>query len=309
MRSSPLRVGVILNEAAGTTESHGAQSWRERLEARFAEHNIVASFHVVPASELRATAQRVLQAGMGDQVDAVVVGGGDGTIRTVAGVMAGSDIPVGIIPLGTRNHFARDLALPSTPEDAIAVIAAGTIRRVDVGEVNGQIFINNSSIGLYPYIVLARERKRPGAWLPKWAAMILAVPEVIRYLPIFRLAVQVEGEIRPCRSPIVFVGNNEYQLTLPTPGIRESLDRGELWIYVANAEGWPMLAWRALQAILGIGGRGKDVCTFKGTTAEITARRHHVLVACDGEVERMRPPLRYHCRAGALRVFAPPREP
>lgn len=305
MNSPPLRLAVILNETAGTAEPLGPQSWRERLSARFTEHDVVASCEVVSGADLHAAAQRALDAAKLGELDGVVIGGGDGSIRTVASLLAGTDVPLGIIPLGTRNHFARDLGLPLAPEEAVAVIAAAVTRKVDVAEVNGQIFINNSSIGLYPYLVLARERKRPGTWLPKWLAMILALPEVVRYLPIFRLTIRLEGVVRQCRSPIAFIGNNEYQLALPTPGRRERLDRGELWVYVANAEGWLAIAWSALRAILGFGAREKGIDTFKGPAAEILSRRHHVLVACDGEVERLRTPLRYRSRPEALRVFAP----
>jgi diacylglycerol kinase family enzyme len=305
MTSSPLRVSVILNEGAGTAQSQGTQSWRDRLVDSFAAHGVAASFDVLSGSALPAAAERAFQAARRGELDAIVVGGGDGSIRTVAGVVAGSDVPLGIIPLGTANHFARDLGLPLAPEEAVAVIAAANTRQVDVGMVNGEIFINNSSIGFYPYLVLARERKRPGSWLPKRAAMILALPQVIRFFPIFRLTVRVEGEVQPCRSPVVFIGNNEYQITLPATGTRQRLDRGELWICVANVGTWTALAWRACQAVLGIPIRGNDLRAFKGAAAEITSARHHVLVACDGEVKDMRPPLSYHNRPGALCVFAP----
>ena len=81
------------------------------------------------------------------ELDAVVVGGGDGSIRTVASVLVGTDVPLGIIPLGTLNHFAKDLRIPLIADRAVAVLASGKRRYVDVGEVNGEIFINNSSIG------------------------------------------------------------------------------------------------------------------------------------------------------------------
>src|ERR1700730_2858143 len=106
------------------------------------------------SAELCSAAKRVRQRVVAGELDAVVVGGGDGRIRTVASVLAGSDVPLGIIPLGTLNHFARDLRIPVFADRAIAVIASGEKRYVDVGEINGKIFINNSSIGIYPYLFL-----------------------------------------------------------------------------------------------------------------------------------------------------------
>ena len=88
------------------------------------------------------------------EIDAIVVGGGDGSVRTVAGVLADTGVPLGVLPLGTLNHFAKDLGIPLKVEQAAAAIAAGHTRNVDIAEVNGKTFINNSSIGIYPYMQL-----------------------------------------------------------------------------------------------------------------------------------------------------------
>jgi diacylglycerol kinase family enzyme len=99
---------------------------------------------------LQAAAERAVQRVREQELDALVVGGGDGSIRTVAHVLAGTGVPLGILPLGTLNHFARDLGIPTDLKETVALIAAGKTRSIDVGEVNGETFINNSSIGLYP---------------------------------------------------------------------------------------------------------------------------------------------------------------
>src|SRR6185437_11967871 len=80
----------------------------------------------------------------------LIVGGGDGTIGAAASALAGTETTLGILPLGTLNHFARDLGIPSDLQEAAELIARKTDRRVDVGEMNDRIFINNSAIGLYP---------------------------------------------------------------------------------------------------------------------------------------------------------------
>src|SRR6202030_569268 len=123
--------------------------------------------------------------------------------QTVAGVLAGSGVPLGILPLGTMNHFAKDLGIPTSVEGAVGVIATETARSVDLGEVSGQVFINNSSIGIYPYMVLERERERRRKRLSKWMAMILAGLRVLRHLPVFRLRIRVEGVSELIRSPCV----------------------------------------------------------------------------------------------------------
>jgi len=121
------------------------------------------------AVRCRAAAKR------GDHM--IIVGGGDGTISAAAAELADAGTRLGILPLGTLNHFAKDLNLPISIDDAVGVIATGETRCVDVGEVNGHIFINNSSIGIYPYLVLDRERKQRRQGLSKWPAMAAAGSE------------------------------------------------------------------------------------------------------------------------------------
>src|SRR3979409_1722153 len=229
-----LRVAALLNASAGTIERQGAGTLRDVLASAFEKHGIAAALEFLPGSELGSAAKRARQQVIDGKLDAIVVGSGDGSVRTVASVLAGSDIPLGILPLGTLNHFAGDLGISSVAERAVATIAAGEQRVVEVGEVNNVIFVNNSSIGFYPYLVLERERRRRRKRLSKWIAMMLAMARVLRNLPLFRLTIVVEVTVEPCRSPFLFVGNNEYRISGPGLGARERLDRGELCLYVAR---------------------------------------------------------------------------
>jgi diacylglycerol kinase family enzyme len=301
-----LRVAALLNASAGTVERQGGGTLRDVLAASFAKHGIAATLEFLPGSELKSAAERARQQVVHGKLDAIVVGGGDGSVRTVASVLAGSDIPLGVLPLGTLNHFARDLGISFVAEEAVAVIAAGADRAVDVGEINNTIFINNSSIGLYPYLVLGRERRRRRKRLSKWTAMILAIPGVLRNLPVFRLNILVGGTVEPCRSPCVFIGNNEYRISAPGLGTRDSLDRGELCLYVARTQGRLAMFWLACRSVFGLVRQQRDLRIFRGATADISSRRRRLLVAFDGEVETMQSPLHYKIRPGALRVFAPP---
>jgi diacylglycerol kinase family enzyme len=299
------RVAALLNVSAGTIAGQGEAALRDILASAFEKHGISAKLEFLPSADLGAAAERVLKQALNRELDAVIVGGGDGSIRTVASVLAGSGVALGILPLGTLNHFAKDLGIPTTMDGAVGVIAKGTPRSVDLGEVNGEIFINNSSIGIYPYLVFERERKRRRERLSKWTAMISAGLRMLRHLPFFRLRIQVEGRSELIRSPCVFVGNNEYHLTLPAIGRRERLDRGELCLYAAKAQSRILLLWLACRCILGFVDQQRDLRIFKGGTAEISARRHWLLVATDGEIKSMRSPLQFQIRPGALRVFAP----
>jgi diacylglycerol kinase family enzyme len=299
------RVAALVSVSAGAVVGHGEAELRDLLTSALEKHEISADLEFLPGAELADAAERAMKQVLNRKLHAIVVGGGDGSIRTVASVLAGSGVALGILPLGTLNHFAKDLGIPISVEGAVAVIAAGMARSIDLGEVNGEVFINNSSIGIYPRLVFERERERRRAGLSKWTAMILGGLHMLRYLPVVRLRIRVEGRSERIRSPCVFVGNNEYHLTLPAVGSRERLDRGELCLYAAKAQSRLSLLWLACRCVLGLIDQNRDLRIFKGATAEISARRHWLLVAFDGEIKPMHSPLQFRVRPGALRVFAP----
>jgi diacylglycerol kinase family enzyme len=220
-------------------------------------------------------------------------------------VLAGTGVPLGVLPLGTLNHFAKDLGIPTDLAGAVAVIAQGNARPVDLAEVNGLVFVNNSSIGVYPYMVLDRERRRRVHGRAKWTAMALATWRTLKHFPARRLSICAAGWTEPCRSPCVFVGNNEYGLAPRSFGTRKELTRGELWLCVARSQSPLALFWLAVRSVVGLMRQSRDLRTFTSGSVEILSRRKRLLVAVDGEVEMLQTPLRYRIRPGALRVFLP----
>ena len=302
----PRRVCVLLNASSGRgAGEEGHDELRTALELAFSNHLLSASLEFLPGEELRPGAERALRQVATGERDAIVVGGGDGTISAVASVLAGSGVPLGIIPLGTRNHFARDLKIPLAVDEAVALIAAGDAHYIDVGEVNGRIFINNSSIGVYPFLVLDRERRRRREGLPKWIAMILAGLRALRYFPLRRLSIRAAGWAEAYRSPCVFVGNNIYRFSAPSLGTRGRLDEGQLCLAVTKQQGRLAMLWLACRSVLGLLDQQRYLRTFNHSDVEISSRRRRLMVAFDGEVETVRSPLRYRIKPGALRVFAP----
>src|SRR5262249_9206925 len=254
------------------------------LLAAFHARGVAASIES-DAARLADGAVRAVDMARRGEIDAVVVAGGDGTLRTVAGVAAGSNVPVGILPLGTLNHFARDVGVPLDLDQAVAVVVAGRTRRVDLGEVNGRVFINNSSIGIYPYMVLDRERRRSRYRLAKWTAMALAFLRAIRHLPRRRLIVKAAGATAIYRTPCLFVGNNRYDLNFLSLGRRRELDTGTLHLYVARPTSKLGFLWFLARTALGFSDRVNDLDEVRATAAEITSRTSRLPVALDGEVE------------------------
>jgi diacylglycerol kinase family enzyme len=298
------RVSVLLNSFAGQSQGRQSNKLRGALEETFKTHSISASLDFLAGKDLRAGAERALQRVVEGEVDAIIVGGGDGTISTVASVLVGSGVPLGIIPLGTLNHFAKDLQIPLAIEEAVALVVAGNSRNVDVGEVNGRVFINNSSIGIYPFLVHDRER-RTRLGLPKWFAMLLAGVRAFRYFPLHRLSICTADWTEAYRSPCVFVGNNLYHISAPALGTRMRLDQGQLCLHLAKHESRLALIGLACRSFLGLL-QQQDLRTFSPLAVEISSHHRRLLVAFDGEIEIMQSPLKYRIRPAALRVFAPP---
>jgi len=291
---------VILNPAAGTVgEAHATLA---AVRDGFSRLGVDADVRLVRGEAVGTTARDFLaRAGRGAD-DIVVAGGGDGTIGAVAHEIAGSDVALGVLPLGTLNHFAKDLGLPLVLEEAIAVIAAGVSRRVDVAEVNGRVFVNNSSVGLYPLLVAHRDARRHRRRLGKLAATILSLGRVLRGRFWQSLVISIGAETLRLRTPCLFIGNNTYDPS--RLGRRDRLDGGKLGVVLVTSRslgGLLLLPFVALMAPRGV----RDLEELRCDALEVSSRGRRLRVSHDGEVHRLAPPLRYRTRPGALRVMVP----
>ena len=300
-----LKLVALLNVGSGSANHKGEEHLRGDLARAFDSMGITAELNFCPGHELKTLAEAALARAKTGEIGAVVVGGGDGSIRTVAGVLAGTNIPLGVLPLGTLNHFAKDLGLPQHLDAALDVIAKGATRMIDLAEVNGEAFINNSSIGIYPYLVLDRERRRSHHKLAKWMAMVPAVLRVLKHFPRRRLAISAEGWTRPYRTPCLLIGNNEYGMELFTLGRRHYLDRGELSVYVVKQRRPFGFFWMIIRMGFGHVSQARDMESFRLKDVLVRSKTSRLPVALDGEVEMMHPPLHYRSRPGALRIIVP----
>jgi diacylglycerol kinase family enzyme len=299
------RVAVLMNASAGAFNLSLATDVKKTLKASFGRLGIAAEIRFVDGNGLREAIERALVRARRNDIDAVVIGGGDGSVRTAASVLGGTSVPLGVLRLGTLNHFAKDLAIPLKIEEAAAVIATGRTRKVDLAEVNGETFINNSSIGIYPYMVIDRERRRAHHRLAKWMAAVPAFFRMMRHFPRRRLRISATGFERPYRTPCLFVGNNEYSMELFALGRRRRLDSGKLWFYVVKPREPLAFFWMVCRMCFGRLNQERDLDTFDLAEAEVSAKSSRLPVALDGEVEIMHTPLRYRSRPGALTVIVP----
>lgn len=247
----------------------------------------------------------VVRRAMAASDGAVVAAGGDGTISAVASQLVRSGRTLGILPFGTLNHFAKDLMIPLDLETAARVIAAGHTVEVDAGEVNGATFVNNSSLGIYPRIVSKRQAQQQRLARGKWPAFLWATIQALRRFPFLELRITIGDEQLTRQTAFLFVGNNEYEISGFRIGARAALDRGRLGLYLTHRTGRLGLLLLALRALFNRLEQAKDFEAY--TVAEVTIDSRHdgLLVARDGEVERMRTPLHYRVIPRALKVFAP----
>jgi diacylglycerol kinase family enzyme len=304
-----MRVLAILNVHGKTAADAGAPHIHARVADAFDAAGVDATIELVGGAELVPALQMALGArasGADFPFDALVVGGGDGTISTAAGHVAGTGIPLGVLPLGTLNHFAKDLGIPSVVDVAALTIAQGHARDIDVGDVNGRVFVNNSSIGIYPYMVEAREERRRVLGLGKWWAMALAFGWMLRRFPLHRLYIRTGSDLRQHRTPCAFIGNNAYALDAAALRRRAALDRGELCLYIARSGSRLGLLRLMVKAVFGRLKPTRDLEMIRTAEIEISSRSVCLRVAVDGELEKMPPPLRYRIRERALRVIVPP---
>ena len=235
----------------------------------------------------------------------VIAAGGDGTMGAVAGELAGTNVQLGILPLGTLNHFARDLGIPPDLEEAVRVIAAGVSRRVDIAEVNGRAFVNNASVGLYPLMVMDRDGQRQRLGRSKRLALLVASLRTMARFHARRLTLRTDGGEARLDTPLLFVGNNDYRLAMPGAGRRESLDGGELSVMVMRSKSLPGFLAATGRALLGISRKDDMVRLDDVRELEVDSHRSRLTLGIDGETVALSPPLSFRIRSKALTVIVP----
>ncbi|HEU5149182.1 MAG TPA: diacylglycerol kinase family protein [Iamia sp.] len=296
-----MQIDVVINCGAGSVDGDAVEAERQRVLDAFAPLGVEASVRAVGGMAVGLSVRMAADRG----ADVVVVAGGDGTLGTAADALAGTGTPLGILPLGTFNHFAKDLGIPIDVARAAEVIVDGQTVAVDVAEVNGRTFVNNSSIGLYPVMVDLRDEIRSTRGWGKVRAVPLASWRVLRRFPTRRLQIEVDGQTWDQRSPFVFVGNNTYEIGPRGIGARTEIARGVLCCYVAKAETRRRFVRLAVGAALRGATATPHLDSACAPEVTIDAHGHRVLVAVDGEVDTVRGPLRYRSRPGALLVRVP----
>lgn len=293
------KVALVLNGASGKADGHANQ---DRIRDKLVP--LVKEFVPYPVSngaDIPKAAQRAVREG----ADVVIALGGDGTQSAVAGALAGTGSVMGVLPGGTFNYFARELQVGETLDAALETLVSGQVRAMDVGEVNGRVFLNNASFGVYPKILERRE-----AIYKRWGrSRVAAYWSVLLTLWEMRdpmhLSVTLDGQQRDYHTPLAFVARSAYQLENMGLEGADAVRAGKLVLFLAKGQGPRQLIAAAFRLVIGRTARGQDFDLLVADEIQIDSRQPRRLLAFDGEKERATGPFKLRVQRAALQVIVP----
>jgi diacylglycerol kinase family enzyme len=242
---------VIVNRSGGIASSLG-DKLVDQIHQAFAAVAQPIDLQLVVGSDLEAASAKAAGAPV------VAIGGGDGTLGSAAGKFAEAGSALAILPLGTRNHLAKQLSIPAELPEAAKVIVAGRRQRIDLARAGPRVFVNNASVGLYTRLV----RKRDALSSPKWRGTIPAAWDVLRHLHSRPFQLSLDGARRSLDTPLLFIGNNRYLLESGMVGERESMSDGVLSFYAVSARTPLQLISMAARTLVGRVDLQRDFCAL-----------------------------------------------
>lgn len=289
---------VILNAGAGNAGDIDAALLKERFAAVSAEA-------VIDGDVEKSFAGR-LESARRSTADVLVAAGGDGTVTALAAIAVETGRPLVVLPLGTANLLARDLSLPLTLDEWFAAFSSFQPRRIDVGEVNGQLFLHKVVVGAMPGLAAARERVRGQGWSGKLALVAHGLRRLGRLRRFAAEIARDDGSPHIERVQSVAVANNSYDAAPGRVFARSRLDSGRLSLYLVRHLGVGDALRLATEMLLG-NWRDDEVLEIEQVTSVVIRTRwRRVRAMRDGEVELMRSPLAFRIIPRALTVLAPP---
>ena len=295
------RFSVVLNRESGTIAGLGAEHVAEGLKQIYAELELQVDVQAVPGAEIEDALKRARDS----DSDAVIVGGGDGTVATAATIMAGSDKPLGVLPLGTFNLAARDLGMNLNWEIAARSLAEAPQGEMDLLDVEGKLYLCVIVLGFYPTLAMG-QKEYHGHWMIKAVKTAALTLRSMATFPPLRLILNENGKEVRFRTRMALLANNDYEDIFGIIPRRNNLDAGYFTVYVSrHRTRWGLIrsffAW-----MIGRWKQDKELTAFRATDLEIHARRRRrVAVMMDGELQKLPVPFRVKILPKALRVLAP----
>lgn len=292
MPIDPATICVVANPNSGRN-SHDAQAIDRAMEV----FGTATLRRWQEGHDLSETVDRAIA----DGFSTIVAAGGDGTVMGVANAMVNTDAHMAVLPLGTFNYFARGLQLPQEPEPAAQAILNGHPHRISVGTVNGKVFLNNASLGIYPAILKQRE----SVYKKYGRRRIAAHWSVLKTFMKYREPLSIRLDDRRVETPLIFVARSAYQLErFGLPG-SEQISDDDLVMFIAHAEGRGTLLKTTWRLVTRSVKEGRDVDILHSGDFTVETAKPSLLVAYDGEKSRMQTPIRFQILKDALSIIVP----
>jgi diacylglycerol kinase family enzyme len=302
-----MRVHAVINRRAGSALGLDAKELEREVRSAFENAGHEIAVDLVEPESIEAA----LDAALAEAPDIIMAGGGDGTVRCAASRLIGSEIALGILPLGTVNRVARDLAIPLEPRSALRALANGGLRSIDVAEVNGEIFLCNSMLGLPTQISEERQNLRGRPFFQRLTGYFKLLKTIASARK--KLELSLDGDAAKTlrvRVLSLAVSNNLYRREPTLVFTRQALDGGVLGVYIAKPHSGLGLLWVLARAALGLWTGDDRLDSLAARRVVIGAKRKRLRLSNDGEVETFKTPLTYQIHPKALTVLAPlPQEP
>jgi diacylglycerol kinase family enzyme len=291
---------VIANPNSGTVARNPAAL--DQAMQVFGDRAILRPFKGDPAPTAEAAAR--------EGFPIIVAAGGDGTVAGVAHGLAGTKAALAVLPFGTFNYFARGLQMPEDPTLAAQAILDGTDHTIDVGTLNGRVFLNNVSIGLYPAILEEREATYARFGRYRLLAHIASLRTILRFQRPYRMKLDLDGTTQLIRTPMLFIARSAYQLDQFGLNGASAISNDRFVMFLAPQQtrlGFLRLAWKLVRKKVD---HGRDVLVSTPARIGVSVpRRRRVSVALDGEKLKMDLPLRVELAEDRLHVILPPKKP
>lgn len=294
-------LAVILNRESGTISKLGPELVEAGLREIFEGLGCTLEVSNVPGKEVQAA----LEAARDGRAEAVIVGGGDGTVASAATVLAGGEKPLGILPLGTFNLAARDVGMPLDWREAAQRLVSAPVGEMDLMDVEGKLFLCVVVLGFYPSLVLGQPEYH-GSWIVKTFRTLVKALSSAATFPPLHLHLNDGKAVHHHRTRMAVIANNDYEDLFGIIPKRRSLDAGYFTVYISkHSSQWGMFK-SALTWILGRWKEDREITILHATELEINVRRkRRIAVMKDGELEKMALPIRVKLVPKALRVIAP----
>jgi diacylglycerol kinase family enzyme len=292
-RASPLQ--FVINAAAGSSD---AQAKREVIEAALRAGGRQGDLLFCSPAELTGVAYQAATKAIADRT-AVVAVGGDGTLNTVAQAAHALGCAMGVVPQGTFNYFARTHGIPAVPSEAVRLLLRAAPAPVQVAAINDRVFLVNASLGLYPDLLEDREAYKARFGRSRWVAFVAACATLLRAQRRLRLHIEMGGTVRDVQTLTLFVGNNRLQLQQfgaePADTLAGTPGDGSMAALMLRPIGTLSMIGLMLRGAIGRLGEAAGVESFEFqhmvVQPTLAPSRREVVVAFDGEVARMRPPI------------------